>query len=175
MDVDVIAATRSYETWLASRIPVVRADLRFKHERMRESPFVFLRGTFYRWIERWPTLCRTIADAPRGLAVGDLHVENFGTWRDAEGRLIWGVNDVDEACELPTRRISSVWPPVLAWPRKSGDLHSRIASCATRFSKATPGPSHAAAVRSSWRSDTAGCATSPSASFAIPKSSGVSC
>ena len=35
------------------------------------------------------------------LAVGDLHVENFGTWRDAEGRLIWGVNDFDEAHELP--------------------------------------------------------------------------
>lgn len=30
------------------------------------------------------------------LAVGDLHVENFGTWRDGEGRLIWGVNDFDE-------------------------------------------------------------------------------
>ena len=24
-------------------------------------------------------------------------MENFGTWRDAEGRLIWGVNDFDEA------------------------------------------------------------------------------
>ena len=31
------------------------------------------------------------------LAVGDLHVENFGTWIDVEGRLIWGVNDFDEA------------------------------------------------------------------------------
>jgi hypothetical protein len=31
------------------------------------------------------------------LAVGDLHIENFGTWRDAEGRLVWGVNDFDEA------------------------------------------------------------------------------
>ncbi|MDP2998048.1 MAG: DUF2252 family protein [Bryobacterales bacterium] len=33
--------------------------------------------------------------------MGDLHVENFGTWRDAEGRLIWGVNDFDEAWRLP--------------------------------------------------------------------------
>jgi Uncharacterized protein conserved in bacteria (DUF2252) len=31
------------------------------------------------------------------LSVGDLHIENFGTWRDEEGRLIWGVNDLDEA------------------------------------------------------------------------------
>jgi hypothetical protein len=29
-----------------------------------------------------------------------LHVENFGTWRDKEGRLIWGVNDFDEAGRL---------------------------------------------------------------------------
>src|SRR4029077_1755624 len=27
--------------------------------------------------------------------------ENFGTWRDAEGRLIWGINDFDEASPLP--------------------------------------------------------------------------
>jgi hypothetical protein len=33
--------------------------------------------------------------------VGDLHVENFGTWRDVEGRLIWGINDFDEAWPLP--------------------------------------------------------------------------
>ena len=35
------------------------------------------------------------------LAVGDLHVENFGVWRDSRQRLVWGVNDFDEACELP--------------------------------------------------------------------------
>ncbi len=35
------------------------------------------------------------------LAVGDIHLENFGTWRDVEGRLIWGVNDYDEAHEMP--------------------------------------------------------------------------
>jgi uncharacterized protein (DUF2252 family) len=28
-------------------------------------------------------------------------VENFGTWRDSRGRLAWGMNDFDEACELP--------------------------------------------------------------------------
>ena len=35
------------------------------------------------------------------LAIGDLHLENFGTWRDAEGRLVWGINDFDEAWALP--------------------------------------------------------------------------
>src|SRR6185503_7911742 len=34
------------------------------------------------------------------LAVGDLHLQNFGAWRDAEARLCWGVNDFDEAHAL---------------------------------------------------------------------------
>ena len=35
------------------------------------------------------------------VAIGDLHVENFGCWRDVEGRLAWGVNDFDEVAALP--------------------------------------------------------------------------
>jgi uncharacterized protein (DUF2252 family) len=35
------------------------------------------------------------------LGVGDLHVENFGTWRDVEGRLVWGINDFDDANVIP--------------------------------------------------------------------------
>ena len=38
-----------------------------------------------------------MAKAASVLSVGDLHVENFGTWRDTEGRLVWGINDFDEA------------------------------------------------------------------------------
>jgi uncharacterized protein (DUF2252 family) len=38
---------------------------------------------------------------PSLLAVGDLHLENFGTWRDGEGRLIWGINDFDEVYTMP--------------------------------------------------------------------------
>src|SRR5215472_17106168 len=98
---DIHQATRACETWLRRRIKVVDADLRLKHLRMAESPFVFLRGTFYRWLQLWPVVCANLVDAPRVLAVGDVHVENFGTWRDAEGRLVWGINDVDEACRLP--------------------------------------------------------------------------
>jgi len=97
---DIIKATKKYEQWVADRIPVVKPDLRFKHEQMALSPFHFLRATYYRWAQLWPEICADFAQAPRVLAVGDLHVENFGTWRDAEGRLIWGVNDFDEVSEL---------------------------------------------------------------------------
>jgi len=27
--------------------------------------------------------------------------KNFGTWRDGDGRLVWGVNDFDEAAVMP--------------------------------------------------------------------------
>jgi hypothetical protein len=98
---DIFEATRGYESWLGRQTALVPRDLRLKHERMTLSPFVFLRGTFYRWIQRWPRVCAHLVDAPRVMSVGDLHVENFGTWRDLEGRLVWGVNDADEACNLP--------------------------------------------------------------------------
>jgi len=101
MDTHIVGSTRAYETWLAAQTRVVSADLRLKHRRMAESPFGFLRATFYRWLQRWSALPASLVGAPALIAVGDLHVENFGTWRDAEGRLIWGVNDVDEACVLP--------------------------------------------------------------------------
>ena len=90
-------AAKRYEAWLGERLTLVQADLALKHFRMGEAPFPFLRATFYRWAQRWPEMCPELAKAPRTLAVGDLHLENFGTWRDVEGRLIWGVNDFDEA------------------------------------------------------------------------------
>lgn len=68
---------------------------------MRESAFVFLRGTFFRWMQIWPERLPRLDAAPRVIGVGDLHLENFGTWRDEDNRLVWGVNDVDEACQIP--------------------------------------------------------------------------
>src|SRR5512135_491147 len=98
---DIVEATHSYEKWLGDRIALIGADLAQKHLHMAEGVFPFLRATFYRWMQLWPEQCPSCAAAPRVLAVGDLHVENFGTWRDAEGRLVWGINDFDEAYELP--------------------------------------------------------------------------
>jgi hypothetical protein len=45
-------------------------------------------------------VCNDLCRAPKVLAVGDLHVNSFGTWRDVEGRLCWGVDDFDEAYPL---------------------------------------------------------------------------
>ena len=94
-------ATQDYERWLARQLPLVPAELRLKHTFMARSVFSFLRATFYRWIQVWPAVCADLVTTPVLRATGDLHVENFGTWRDSEGRLIWGINDFDEAYSLP--------------------------------------------------------------------------
>ena len=93
-------ATTNYENWMRSCATIINSDFRFKHEQMQKSPFLFLRGTYYRWAQLWPILCKELSSAPKVLAVGDLHVNSFGTWRDSEGRLCWGVDDFDESCPL---------------------------------------------------------------------------
>src|ERR1039458_8439308 len=80
---DIRQATVSYDNWMRSCTTVILSDLRLKHEQMKESPFLFLRGTFYRWAQLWPALCAELFGAPKVLSVGDLHVNSFGTWRDA--------------------------------------------------------------------------------------------
>jgi len=98
---NIVKATRKYEEWLGQHLRIVVPDLRRKHERMAESAFCFMRATFYRWLQLWEEICSDLQHGPRILSVGDLHVENFGTWRDTDGRLVWGVNDFDEACLYP--------------------------------------------------------------------------
>src|SRR5580692_10063180 len=94
-------ATARYEKWLAQQLTIIPADLQLKHAQMSSALFPFMRATYYRWAQIFPEVCGELASAPAVLGVGDLHVENFGTWRDSEGRLIWGINDFDETWRLP--------------------------------------------------------------------------
>jgi hypothetical protein len=105
---DIKQSVTAYESWLRTQLAgeVVDGDLAVKHERMCEGPFPFLRATYWRWAEEILALCKdlgppSIAAAPSVLAVGDTHLENYGTWRDVDGRLVWGVNDFDEAADMP--------------------------------------------------------------------------
>ena len=99
----IIESTKEYEEWLRAQLDneIVEPDLARKHEKMAESAFPFLRATYWRWAETILDICPELANAPSVLAVGDIHLENFGTWRDEDGRLVWGVNDFDEAAEMP--------------------------------------------------------------------------
>lgn len=98
---DIRKATRQYEQWMRLCTPVVEIHLHRKHRLMKEDPFSFMRGTYYRWAQLFPIVCPELMRAPRVLAVGDLHVDSFGTWRDSEGRLSWGIDDFDESFHLP--------------------------------------------------------------------------
>lgn len=94
-------STRKYENWLSKQTQIIPSEIELKHKEMADNPFSFLRATFYRWIQLFNKNCENMIEAPAVLGAGDLHVENFGTWRDLEGRLIWGVNDFDEAYIIP--------------------------------------------------------------------------
>jgi uncharacterized protein (DUF2252 family) len=110
---NIVKATRRYEEWIGKSIELDDADLQLKHQRMKEDLFSFFRATFYRWVQLWPEVCPSLTLAPRVLAVGDLHVENFGTWRDIEGRLIWGEMILTRRRRCPTRLTWYVWPRAL--------------------------------------------------------------
>jgi len=97
----IFKATRKYEKWLRQVLGVFEDDLSLKAKKLAENPSAFLRGTFYRWMQLWPELCKKISNAPLVLSVGDLHAANFGIWRDARDQLVWGINDFDEAAPLP--------------------------------------------------------------------------
>ncbi|MBR0663867.1 DUF2252 domain-containing protein [Roseomonas hellenica] len=97
------ASARAYENWMRTQLgeDLVEADLEEKHRKMRKGAFPFLRATYWRWAETILEIRPEIAEAPRVLSIGDTHLENFGTWRDIEGRLIWGANDFDDAAIMP--------------------------------------------------------------------------
>lgn len=70
-----------------------------KSERMRESLFRFFRGAatlFYLDLARHAP---PSPDAPQVRMVGDVHVDNFGTYRSASGRVVYDLNDFDETAD----------------------------------------------------------------------------
>src|SRR5580658_8964844 len=81
--------------------PIGEKHLHDRHAKMKQEPFQFLRGTYYRWAQAWREICPECVAAPPVISVGDLHIDSYGTWRDVEGRLCWGVDDFDEAYPLP--------------------------------------------------------------------------
>jgi hypothetical protein len=96
-------SVRAYERWLRAQLKgeAVEKDLDSKHKLMAQGAFPFLRATYWRWAETILDICPDLAHAPSVLAIGDIHIENYGSWRDAEGRVVWGVNDFDEVAEMP--------------------------------------------------------------------------
>ena len=70
--------------------------LRLKIKRMLADPFTFFRGTNHLFVGDWPEL-QPPEVGPDILICGDLHLENFGAYRTAEGDFRYDINDFDEA------------------------------------------------------------------------------
>ncbi|MFD3488614.1 DUF2252 domain-containing protein [Streptomyces sp. NPDC058665] len=77
------------------------AAFQVKFRKMAASAFAFYRGTaslFYNDLEREQHGGPYVDERTGRVWIhGDLHAENFGTYMDANGRLIFNVNDFDEA------------------------------------------------------------------------------
>ena len=73
--------------------------LGLKYAAMRGSPFAFLRATCHLFYERLPK--EADVKAPNVWACGDLHFENFGSYK-ADNRLVYfDINDFDDAMLAP--------------------------------------------------------------------------
>jgi uncharacterized protein (DUF2252 family) len=94
--------TELVEVLSSAFAPLIEADpraFRRKFRKMAADPFAFYRGSaplFYADVVR---LEDPWADerTKRVWIQGDLHAENYGTYMDAEGLLVFDVNDFDEA------------------------------------------------------------------------------
>lgn len=77
--------------------------LAMKYRLMRASVFPFLRGTchlFYARL-RGPHGGSVLAEGPSTWICGDMHLQNFGSYKGDNGLVYFDINDFDEACLAP--------------------------------------------------------------------------
>jgi uncharacterized protein (DUF2252 family) len=106
-----------------------RPLLALKYQALAESPFRFFRGTAHLF---WEDLAATVnwKDKTRVWTCGDLHLENFGSYRAANGQVYFDINDFDEAALAPAswelaRFLVSLLAAADTWgitPREASDL-----------------------------------------------------
>jgi uncharacterized protein (DUF2252 family) len=82
--------------------------VQLKYEKMHESPFAFFRGTCHLFYEDWSSSSKLNA-APQTWLCGDLHLENFGSYKGDNRLTYFDINDFDEsvlaACTLDLARL----------------------------------------------------------------------
>jgi uncharacterized protein (DUF2252 family) len=73
-----------------------------KYQKMQadQSAFTFLRGTCHLFYEDWPT-ATPLDTAPLTWICGDLHLENFGTYKGDNRLTYFDINDFDESALAP--------------------------------------------------------------------------
>jgi len=90
-----------FDTAFGELLAADPAAFRVKFRKMAASAFAFYRGTaclFYHDLDADKRGGPYLDDRTARVWIhGDLHAENFGTYMDSQGRLIFNVNDFDEA------------------------------------------------------------------------------
>lgn len=84
---------------------------KIKYDKMAKDSFSFFRGSCHLFHEDWPIACGAsgaigakIDRAPQLYICGDLHLENFGTYKGADRQVYFGINDFDEGRYAPLTR-----------------------------------------------------------------------
>ncbi|HMC13631.1 MAG TPA: DUF2252 family protein [Gallionellaceae bacterium] len=74
--------------------------LSMKYAKMAQSPFIFLRGACHLFYEGLPDT-PLFLDAPLAWCCGDLHFENYGSYKGDNRLVYFDINDYDEAALAP--------------------------------------------------------------------------
>jgi uncharacterized protein (DUF2252 family) len=104
--------------------------LMLKYRAMHTDAFAFLRGTCHLFYQDWPTNS-PLNDAPPAWICGDLHLENFGSFKGDNRLTYFDINDFDEAALAPsTWELARFLTSVLVGAKTLGVNHSEaIALC----------------------------------------------
>jgi uncharacterized protein (DUF2252 family) len=118
--------------------------LRLKLARMAENAFAFFRGACPLFAHAWSEL-KPPDGGPEILICGDLHLENFGAYRDDDGEFIYDINDFDESliapCAIdPVRCATSILLAAELWRLSPLQANSMVLAYLDEYRRAVSTP-----------------------------------
>jgi uncharacterized protein (DUF2252 family) len=107
--------------------------LAMKYQAMRANPFVFLRGTCHLFYDRLPK-DGVLKSAPLTWCCGDLHLENFGSYKGDNRLVYFDINDFDESALAPASwDLSRVMTSILVGAQTYGISQENASLLSTQF------------------------------------------
>ena len=123
---------------IVRRILAANADrdgerLAMKYSALRGNAFVFLRGTCHLFYDRLPK-SGIFKSAPQVWCCGDLHLENFGSYKGDNRLAYFDINDFDEAALAPaTWELARLVTSILVSAQSYGVSNANARVLATQF------------------------------------------
>ncbi|HXS37903.1 MAG TPA: DUF2252 family protein [Flavipsychrobacter sp.] len=112
--------------------PLLEEMVQLKYEAMLENAFRFFRGTCHLFYEDLAT-AKPLPLSPLAWICGDLHIENFGSFRGQNGLVYFDLNDFDEGVLAPAayevvRMVTSIFIAfdALSIPRKKATKMAQL-------------------------------------------------